>query len=259
MEKDIIKSFEPQDDLNPKIWYLPKEKYMGDPEGQEYKMKPEVRERLLNIAYEFIDFVGVDMVISDIVLTGSLSNYTWSKYSDFDLHVIINFLQFPENQRELYKELFNLKKILFNQKYNIKIFGYEVELYLEDEAESHFSSGVYSLLFDLWEIEPEKQNVTIDKKTIENKAKQWMRIIDGVLDNIQDEDIETAKGLIEKYKEKLRRFRTCGLEKGGDYSSENLVFKILRRNGYLEKLRTAKEKLVQKKLSIDEKKKLHSV
>lgn len=250
MEKDIIKSFEPQKELNPKIWELG---------GKEPEMKPEVRERLLNIAYEFIDFVGIDMVISDIVLTGSLSNYTWSKYSDFDLHVIINFLQFPENQRELYKELFNLKKILFNQKYDIKIFGYEVELYLEDEAESHFSSGVYSLLFDEWSIEPEKQNITIDKKTVESKSKQWMKIIDGVLENIKDEDIETAKGLIEKYKEKLRRFRTCGLEKGGDYSSENLVFKTLRRNGYLEKLRTAKEKLVQKKLSIDEKNKLHTM
>jgi predicted nucleotidyltransferase len=249
MEKDIIKSFEPQDELNPKIW----EKGSKEPE-----MKPEVRERLLNIAYEFIDFVGIDMVISDVVLTGSLANYTWSKYSDFDLHVIINFLQFPENQRELYKELFNLKKIMFNQKYNIKIFGYEVELYLEDEAESHFSSGVYTLLFDEWATEPKKQDVSIDKKTIESKAKQWMRIIDGVLDNIQDEDIETAKELIEKYKEKLRRFRTCGLEKGGDYSSENLVFKILRRNGYLEKLRNAKEKLIQKKLSIDERKKIQT-
>ena len=249
MEKDIIKSFEPQDELNPKIW----EKGSKEPE-----MKPEVRERLLNIAYEFIDFVGIDMVISDIVLTGSLANYTWSKYSDFDLHVIINFLQFPENQRELYKELFNLKKIMFNQKYNIKIFGYEVELYLEDEAESHFSSGVYTLLFDEWATEPKKQDVSIDKKTIESKAKQWMRIIDGVLDNIQDEDIETAKELIEKYKEKLRRFRTCGLEKGGDYSSENLVFKILRTKAYLEKLRNAKEKLVQKKLSIDERKKIQT-
>ena len=249
MEKDIIKSFEPQNELNPKIW---------EKGGKEPEMKPEVRERLLNIAYEFIDFVGIDMVISDIVLTGSLANYTWSKYSDFDLHVIINFLQFPENQRELYKELFNLKKIMFNQKYNIKIFGYEVELYLEDEAESHFSSGVYTLLFDEWATEPKKQDVSIDKKTIESKAKQWMRIIDGVLDNIQDEDIETAKELIEKYKEKLRRFRTCGLEKGGDYSSENLVFKILRRNGYLEKLRNAKEKLIQKKLSIDERKKIQT-
>jgi hypothetical protein len=249
MEKDIIKSFEPQDELNPKIW---------EKGGKEPEMKPEVRERLLNIAYEFIDFVGVDMVITDIVLTGSLSNYTWSKYSDFDLHVIINFLQFPENQRDLYKELFNLKKILFNQKFNIKIFGYEVELYLEDDAEAHFSSGVYSLLFDLWEINPEKQKVSIDKKTIESKSKQWMKIIDGVLENIQDEDIETAKELIKKYSDKLKRFRTCGLEKNGDYSSENLVFKTLRRNGYLEKLRTAKEKLVQKKLSIDEKRKLHT-
>ncbi len=57
---DILKSFESQDDLNPKIWFLPKEDYMGDPEGQKMKMRPEIRERLLEIANQFIDFLGVD-------------------------------------------------------------------------------------------------------------------------------------------------------------------------------------------------------
>ncbi len=41
----------------------------------------EVRERLLVIAYEFIDFLDIDIVVTDIILTGSLSNYNWSKYS----------------------------------------------------------------------------------------------------------------------------------------------------------------------------------
>ena len=36
-----------------------------------------------------------------------------------------------------------------------------------------------------------------------------------------DEDIDDAKELIQKYKEKLRKFRTCGLQKDGEYSSEN--------------------------------------
>lgn len=235
--KEILKTFEPQDELNPKIW-----------DGK--KMKPEVRDRLLEIAYQFLEYMEIDFVVTDIVLTGSLANYNWSKYSDFDIHLITNFNQFPESQLDLYKELFNLKKALFNKNHDIRVFGYETELYVEDEAETHFSSGVYSLLYDEWQHKPEKEKVKIDKKTVESKAKQWMNIIDGVLENIEDEDIDTAKELIDKYKEKLRKYRTCGLQKNGEYSSENLVFKILRRNGYLEKLRGASHKILEKGLSM---------
>lgn len=247
---ELLKSFEPQNELNPKIWFLPNEKHMGDPDAQSYKMKPEVRERLLEIAYQFLEYVGIDLLVTDIVLTGSLSNYNWSKYSDFDIHIIINYNQFSSVNVELYKELFNLKKILFNKTHDIKLFGYETELYVEGEEDAHFSSGVYSLLYDKWQNKPEKEDVKIDKNTIKRKAKQWMEIIDGVIENIEDEDIDVAKELIDKYKEKLRKFRTCGLEKNGEYSSENLVFKILRRNGYLEKLRGATQDILDKKLSM---------
>jgi hypothetical protein len=247
---DILKSFKPQSELNPKIWYLPNEKRMGDPEGQKYEMKPEVRERLLEIAYQFLDYLNVDLIVTDIVLTGSLANYNWSKYSDFDIHIIANYNQYPQAQLELYKELFMLKKALFNKSHDIKLFGYETELYVEGEEDAHFSSGVYSLLYDEWQHKPEKEDVKIDKETVKRKAQQWMDIIDGVLENIEDEDIDDAKELIEKYKEKLRKFRTCGLQKDGEYSSENLVFKILRRNGYLEKLRGASHKILEKGLSM---------
>lgn len=240
---EILKSFELQSELNPKIW---------DKVGRKYTMKPEVRERLLEIAYQFLDYLDIDLIVTDIVLTGSLANYNWSKYSDFDIHIIANYNQFPTSQLELYKELFMLKKALFNKNHDIKIFGYETELYVEGEDDAHFSSGVYSLLYNDWQHEPEKEDIKIDKETIKRKAKQWMEIIDGVLDNIEGEDIDDAKEMIEKYKEKLRKFRTCGLEKNGEYSSENLVFKILRRNGYLEKLRGASHKILEKGLSMNQ-------
>lgn len=239
--KEILKSFEPQNELNPKIW---------EKKGKSYVMKPEVRERLLEIANEFIDYLKIEIVITDVVLTGSLANYNWSKYSDFDIHIIANFNQFPQSHVDLYKEFFMLKKALFNKNHDIKLFGYETELYVESEDEAHFSSGVYSLLYDEWQHEPEKEQVKIDKNTIERKAKQWMEIIDGVLENIEDESIEDAKELLSKYKDKLKKFRTCGLEKNGEYSSENLVFKILRRNGYLEKLMSAGTKVLEKGLSM---------
>lgn len=239
--KEILKSFEPQNELNPKIW---------NEDGKTYVIKPEVRERLLEIANEFIDYLKIEVIITDVVLTGSLANYNWSKYSDFDIHIIANFNQFPQSHVDLYKEFFMLKKALFNKNHDIKLFGYETELYVESEDEAHFSSGVYSLLYDEWQHEPEKEQVKIDKNTIERKAKQWMEIIDGVLENIEDESIEDAKELLSKYKDKLKKFRTCGLEKNGEYSSENLVFKILRRNGYLEKLMSAGTKVLEKGLSM---------
>jgi hypothetical protein len=238
---DILSSFKVQNTLNPKIW---------DDVDSSPKLKSDIRERLLEIAYQFVDFLGVDIVVSDIIMTGSLSNFNWSKYSDVDLHIVANYNQFPSNQVDLYKELFNLKKIIFNEKHDITIFGYDVELYVQDESETHFSSGVYSVLFDEWANEPKKESVSIDKEKLKNKSKQWMDIIDGVLENAKDEDLETAKSIVKKYKDKLKKYRTCGLEKNGEYSYENLVFKILRRNGYIERLHNFGNEFLDKKLSL---------
>ena len=90
---EIIKSFESQDELNPKIW---------EKDGNSYTMKPEVREKLLEITNLFIDFLGVDVIVTDIIMIGSLVNYNWSKYSDIDLHILVNFNQFSENSKDLY-------------------------------------------------------------------------------------------------------------------------------------------------------------
>ena len=142
--------------------------------------------------------------------------------------------------------------MLFNQKHDITIKGYEVELYVQNETESHFSSGVYSILFDEWANVPEREDVTVDKELIKGKAKQWMNIIDDLLDAIKDDEASTAKEMVQKYKDKLKKYRTCGLEKGGEYSTENLVFKILRRNGYIEKLHDSTTKILDKKLSMNQ-------
>jgi len=244
--KSILSSFKLKDDLNSKIW----EKNNNG----EYTMNPKVRTHLLEIANDFIDSLDVDVVFSDIIMTGSLANYNWSNYSDVDLHIIADFNQFPSNVKPLYDELFHLKKTVYGIKHNIKIYGYDVELYIEDESQSRDveSAGRYSIMYNEWVVTPPKEDVNINKDRVSEKAKQWMKIIDDVESDVQDEDIETAKKLIKKFTTKIRKFRECGLEKGGEYSEENLVFKILRRNGYLEKLKSMKDKLIDKKLSIQE-------
>jgi len=240
----VIDSFNIQDSLNPKVWD-------NENDPQNASLKKDIQSRLLEIAYEFVDFIGLDFFISDVILTGSLSNYNWSQYSDFDLHVLVDMSQFEENQLDLYKELFNLKKTLFNDTHDITIKNYEVELYIQDADEEHTSTGVYSVLYEQWDVVPEKQNFRLDKDKLKEKAEQWMSIIDGLLENVEDEELDDAKELIKKYRDKLKKYRKCGLEGKGEFSYENLVFKILRRNGYIGKLLDAKNKIMDKKLSIE--------
>ena len=43
------------------------------------------------------------------------------------------------------------------------------------------------------------------------------------------EDLDTLKT-------KIKKMRRSGLERSGEFSVENLAFKILRRNGYIDKI-----------------------
>jgi hypothetical protein len=246
----IINSFYLQDNLNPEIWDLPNERYMGDEEAQNYKLKPEIRERLLKVANLFIEYLDTDLFIQDIIFVGSLVGYNWSEFSDFDIHILID-LNESENKK-LTEELFRLKKTVFNAAHDIRIKGYETELFVQDSNEKNSIEGIYSILNNEWLKKPKKENFKVDKKGLLSKANQWMDIIDGVLENAEDEDIDDAVKLVKKYREKLRKYRTCGLQKEGEYSYENLVFKFLRRNGYISKLENFKNEFVDKKLSLEQ-------
>ena len=247
MENDnkIIGSFFVKDTLNPEIW----DNYDN---VEESKMKNDIRDGLLDIANEFLNFVGFDIFVQDITMTGSLANFNWSDFSDIDLHIIYDFKESGE-QEELYKDLFNLKKTVFNSQHDITVKGYEVELYIQDLNEPHMSSGVYSVLYDDWLIQPKSEEVEIDVNKIKSKSNNWMEIIDNTIDDLEEEtDLESALIKLDIVKDKIKKCRSSGLEKGGEYSYENLVFKFLRRNGYIQKLFDNKNSLIDKTLSIKE-------
>ncbi len=241
-DNNIIQSFFSKDELNSKIW------------DENQKLRKEVREKLLQTANEFIDFIGVPLLIEDVIFTGSLANYNWSEYSDIDLHVVCDFIQFSDTELSLYEELFKVKKTIFNTNHDIKIFGYEVELYVQNASEAHFSSGVYSVLYDEWDVKPEKEDSNIDTKILKSKINHWKSQIDTVVDNATEKDIDEAREYIKKFKEKLKKYRSSGLKKEGEYSYENLVFKYLRRSDYLEKLFNLENNLLDKELSLMEQK-----
>ena len=124
-------------------------------------------------------------------------------------------------------------------------------MYGEDINEIHHSTGIYSVLFDEWINKPEREEVKIDKDLLKSKSVSMMSNIDELIDDVKDDELDSALEKIEKFKDKLKKYRSAGLEKDGEFSYENLVFKFLRRNGYIEKLFDFKNKLMDKSLSLE--------
>jgi hypothetical protein len=223
-EEIDLTSFEIQRTLNPKIW---------TPEG---KLKPEIRQQLLKIADDFLESLEIPWVDShDVTFTGSLANYNWSEYSDVDLHVLINRSQVADKP-ELVDEYLAAKKSIWNDEHDIRIYGYEVECYAQDINEEHTSSGVYSVEDDKWLVKPSKEKPQIDKKMVKRKASQIMSKMDDIIELNNKGQHEEVLREYEKLWEKVKTMRQSGLDRAGEFSYENIVFKVLRRTGYIEKL-----------------------
>jgi len=212
--------------LNPKLW-------------DKDVLKPEIKKQLIKIAEVFKEFIGIDIEVIDYTITGSNANYMWTAYSDLDLHIIVKGM--PDEKE---RELFNAKKALWSEEHNITVKGLPVECYVQGSEEEHHSTGVYSILADRWLEKPKKVKPKIDDAAV--KAKK----------NSLHHDIETA--LLSKditklrtVKQKITQMRKAGLEKAGEWSTENLVFKILRNLGMIDKMTQEIRDLEDQELSLE--------
>jgi hypothetical protein len=101
-----------------------------------------------------------------------------------------------------------------------------------------------------WIDVPKKLKFAVDKKVLENKIKCWTDKIDKATETASmDDDVD----VLENLRKKIKEYRKSGLEKEGELSYENLVFKFLRRSGYIQKLFDSTQKAVDKQLSIERK------
>jgi hypothetical protein len=231
---EAIKSFYIKDELNSKVW-------------NDDKIDPEIRENLLKIAGDFYNTTDLDVEVRDIILTGSLANYNWSeKYSDYDLHILIDFDDVDDNV-ELVKKYVDSAKKNWNDEHDIKIKGYEVEVYIQDIDEPHKSSGVFSLLNNKWNVRPAKMDFEPDENIIRKKAEPIMEKIDELEEQVSEDKYTAFKEKLDKVWNKVKDFRKSGLgTESGELSVGNLVFKLLRRNGYINKVMELKRKSYDK-------------
>ena len=203
------------------------------------------------IVKDFLIDLPFDLDVEDITLTGSLANYNWSKFSDVDLHILLDFTKVDDNQ-ELVSQFFRNLQTNWNNTHDIYMDDYEVEIYFQDTNEPHLSTGVYSVENDEWLTEPKPEAASIDYANIEKKAQDLSDRIDDIERMMNDGEEDKVLDAIDRLKAKIRNMRKTGLEGAGQYSVENLAFKVLRRSEELGRLSDLKAKAYDELMTIQD-------
>ena len=214
--------FTPKTGLHPSFW-------------EKDKLFDNISNTLKLIAKEFAEDLEIDTILDDILLVGSLASYNWHKKSDIDVHLVIDFGKVNKDE-DLVEELMRLHRMRWNEDHNIRIYGHEVEIYIQDTEHKGHYAGIYSLKTDEWLKKPQKDDPEIDFAAISNKAATLANEINEIDRLYRKNYVSEAHSEAEALKKKIREMRQVGLDGEGMYSVENLAFKVLRNNGFMRKL-----------------------
>jgi predicted nucleotidyltransferase len=236
--EDLL-AFGVQPGLNEKIW------------ANDDEIRPGVKGALMDIVDEFVEGLDMDVDIKDVIVTGSLANYNWSRFSDIDVHILIDFSEVNDHEA-MVKKFFDAVRSNWNRLHNILVKGHEVEIYVQDEHEPHVSTGVYSLKEDRWLLKPKKVKPELDRATATKKMVYLAREIDKLSALYDAAQYPAAFELAERTRAKIKKMRHTGLDRDGIYAPENLAFKMLRRSGDIEQLFSIYTQAYDRLYSVDQ-------
>jgi len=216
---DVKLSINYHSKLNPDLWAAG-------------SLKVRVRDALLEIGQEFFHFLEMPYLkIVDVIITGSMANYNWTASSDIDVHFIVD-LDTKKMKAIDFRDIFDTKKSLWEQKHKITIYGHPVEMYVQLKTDTLTAAGIYSLVLNQWIERPvyTDKGKNIDQYSVKIKTASIMNSIDAMIKH--DKGVSVGNTI----KSRIKNMRKSGLEQGGEFSIENITFKALRNNGYIAKL-----------------------
>jgi hypothetical protein len=217
-------------ELNPKLW-------------RNNHLRPEVKKQLELVAQDFLSELGVhDLEVQDLTVSGSNAAYSYTPHSDLDLHILIDMSRLEND--DIYRELFHAKKIIYNDTHNILIHGVPVEIYVQDAREPVVSLGEYSIKDNKWLRIPTKRRANFDQTATRAKYDKLLELVQFALTSSKLKKIENII-------KKIKQYRKAGLDKGGEFGPENLAYKALRSQGYIDKLYALRDKLHSEHLTIE--------
>jgi predicted nucleotidyltransferase len=212
------------------IWDYPKPGLDPDVWDEEGKLYNGHKKMILSHLYGALigfGFKNFEEWIKDIVIIGSLTSYQYSRFSDLDVHIIIDVDKFmeaeglnkvsPERLLEYLNE--DLRKFL-NVKAQIKLDKTEhpVEYYFESEevVPASKDEGVYSLFTDTWIRPPRTLDLDFNpdvyygerKKVIEEFVREFDIKVMDINRLVKDVDFlqETLEQMPEVAKKKWKKY-----------------------------------------------------
>lgn len=216
-----------------------------DPEfWKNEQLDPQVRAALLKLGEDFWKDIELKTNYQDILLLGSSANYNWTPESDVDLHILVDSATLgmqPEPAQKMFRSIVGK----WNIEHDVEVKGHKVEIYLQDTHETNAAESIFSLLHNQWVKKPVYTTPKVDKGAIQKKYSMW---VDKIHDALQQKDENKLRKILDD----LRDARKAGLQKSGELSTENLVFKILRMRGFLEKIKDGYTKFYDKDMSLPE-------
>jgi hypothetical protein len=235
--RELKSTLQYHDQLNPKLW-------------TDEKLNPDVWLALNKIAKEWAKFANIPAkAIEDVILVGGNANYNYTKYSDIDLHLMIDKSKVKCDG--LVDDYLLSKKQLWALTHDITVKGQPVELYGQSSTDSFKESqGVYSLQSRKWLQQPQRVKFDKNSQAVKDKVYDLSKAINDLIDSKSD-DI----GQFRRLKGKLKGMRSTAIEKGGEYAPENLAFKELRNRGILDKMNKYLRNLEDQELTLEERKK----
>lgn len=232
----LNKNVKYNDKLHPKVW------------DANQKLKPAVRKKLVEIAEAFVEFLEIDAsTVEDYLVVGSIANYNWNQYSDIDLHILIDFQKASDScNEEVTEEWLMAKKALWLERFDITVDGLKVEVGPQDVTVNLTSAAVYSILENRWIKKATHKEPELDQKAYDKKLKEMLDRAMKLLGK------DSTSEEIADFRQELRDMRqsSLNLKKGGnEFSTNNLVYKTLRNQGIVDKLKELQDKKMSEELS----------
>ena len=223
--------------LNPKFWL-------------NNHLKSNIRKNLLNLGKYYFNSLQLDpkVKLKDIIFTGSLANYNYTNSSDIDLHIIIDYKDVSDDV-DFVMNYFLQKRAAWEVSNDVKIGSYPVEIYVQDINEQTVGkSAMYSILNNKWIKKPKYKLPEVDRHLVTQKVNKYLDIFKKI------STMKDSLNKIESYDKvlkKIKKERGEATQTEGEFSVNNLVFKVLRNKKVFDNIKNDKKEIVNNIFSIN--------
>lgn len=211
-----------QDTLNPKLW------------NNDETLNGTIRESIMERAGSFLERLGFSANdIDDVRIVGGNASYNYHAASDIDATIVVkrDLNLTKEDVRRIGISSSNL-----NYKLSPSINGIPLNFYFGTRNISPLrpaKQAVYSITKQKFLVGPTKMP-EVEPNHIAGKANFFASLIEECIDDESNESEDCSKKLLDR----LKRYRLRGLKtKDGEFSTQNLVWRVLSRSNYIQVLK----------------------